>query len=467
MSGPPAPPAADQFAELAGQLRGTVLRPGHPEYDGARKIFNGMIDRRPLAIVRCRDTADVAYAVRFARAQGLPIAARGGGHSIAGSSILDGGIVADLSPMRAVSVDPVARTASVQGGAVWGDVDHATQLHGLAVPGGFVSTTGVGGFTLGGGIAWTSRKLGLACDSLLSAELVNAKGEVVRVGPHRIPELFWALRGAGSSFGIVTDFRFRLQPVGPVVYGGFRVFPGERARSVLTLVRDLYPRTPAELNLLAILTTGPPAPFLPPAFHGKPIAVIALCYIGPPGKGPGVTREVRELPGAIVDQVGPMPYRALQSAFDPLNPPGLRNYWKSTFLEAVPEGAVDAVLDRFGRVPSPMTEIHFQYGGGAIARVPALRSPVGNRKSPYLFNLIAKWTDPTTDAANIGFVRDLWDALRPFATGGIYANFNTDLDDRASEASFGQANLRRLARLKKRYDPRGLFPGNQRIAPAR
>lgn len=458
------PSAPDPLANLAAQLRGSLLRPGEPAFDAARGLFNGMIDRRPAAIVKCRDAADVAYAVRYAREHRLPITAKAGGHSIAGASLNDGGLVADLSPMRGVSVDLAARTVSVQGGALWGDVDHATQLHGLAVPGGFVSTTGVGGFTLGGGIAWTSRKLGLACDSLLSVDLVNASGEVVRVSSTQRPDLFWALQGAGSSFGIVTNFTFRLQKVGPTVFGGFRVFPGERAGDTLRFLADLYRKSPLELNALAVLGTGPPAPFLPSAYHGKPIVVLALCYMGPLERGPKATAAIRELPGAVVDHVGPIPYTTLQSAFDPMNPPGLRNYWKSTYLNSLPEPAVDAVLERYARVPSPLSEIHLQYGAGAVARVPPSKSVIGNRKAPYLFNLVAKWTDAAQDAANIAYVRELWSALQPYSTGGIYSNFNSDLDPKSAEGSFGRANLERLVRLKKKYDPDGLFAGNQRLA---
>ena len=457
----------NRFDELIPKLRGALVLPGNPEYDTARRVFNGMTDRRPLAIVRCRDAADVAHTVRFARAHHLPLTARGGGHSISGASTLDNGVVVDLSPMRGVTVDPLGRSVSVQGGALWGDVDHATQLHGLAVPGGFVSTTGVAGFTLGGGIAWTSRKLGLACDSLLAVEMVTASGEVIAVDAKHHPRLFWALRGAGSSFGIVTSFKFRLQRVGPMVYGGFRVFPGDHRREILRLVADLYSRTPLELNALVVLSTAPPAPFIPPAYHGKPVVVVACCFIGPLARGPRATRELREVPGAIVDQVGPIPYVALQSAFDPLNPPGLRNYWKSTFLGSLPDQAMDVVLRRAAQVPSPLTEIHFQYGGGAIGKVPRGQSPIGNRRSPYLFNLIGRWTDPSADTANVTFIRDLWDELQPFSTGGIYSNFATDLDAKAAEAEFGRSNLERLARLKRKYDPENVFAGNQRIPLSR
>ena len=457
---------ADPFAELRTQLRGTLCLPGEPDFDASRKGFNGIFDRRPSVIVRCRDTADVVSAVRFATAHQLALTVKGGGHSVSGASTIEGGMLMELSPMRGVTVDWARKTATVQGGALWGDVDHATQLHGLAIPGGFVSTTGVAGFTLGGGIAWTSRKLGLACDSLVSAEVVRASGEVIEVSAKSHPELFWALRGAGSSFGIVPTFKFRLQRVGPLVYGGFRGFPGERAAEILRFVAAFYERSPPELNVLAVLTTAPPAPFVPVAYHGKPVVVLACCYIGPVKRGPRATKEIRELPGAIIDHVGAMPYLALQSAFDPLNPSGLRNYWKSTFLPSLPEEALQVVVERYQRIPSPLSEIHFQYGGGAIGNVPDDQSVIGNRTARYLFNLVAKWTDPTTDGTNIGYVRELWSALQQYSTGGVYSNFNSDLEVKDSEAAFGQSNLQRLARLKQEYDPEQVFRGNQRILPA-
>jgi FAD/FMN-containing dehydrogenase len=417
-------------------------------------------------VVRCRDTADIVAAVKFARSHRIPLVAKSGGHSISGASTIEGGMLVDLSPMRGVTVDLSRKTVTVQGGALWGDVDHATQLHGLAVPGGFVSTTGVAGFTLGGGIAWTSRKLGLACDNLISAELVTASGEVLEVSEKNHPDLFWALRGAGSSFGIVSTFKFHLQRVGPVVYGGMRGFPGDRAEQILRLVAEMYGRTPPELNVLAILTTAPPAPFIPEAFHGKPVVVVACCYFGPVRRGPRATKEIRDIPGAIVDHVGPLPYVALQGAFDALNPPGLRNYWKSTFLPSLTDDAMRAVVERYRRIPSPMSEIHFQYGGGAIGKVPEDQSVIGHRSVPYIFNLIGKWTNPAEDQTNIAYVRDLWDALQKYSTGGIYSNFNTDLDEQSSRAAFGVANLQRLAQLKRTFDPDQVFAGNQKISPA-
>ena len=453
----------DLFADLRAQIRGNLCLPGEPEFETTRKGFNGMFDRKPSVIVRCRDTADIVAAVRFASAHHFPLTVKGGGHSVAGASTIDGGVLVDLSLMRGVIVDPARKLVTVEGGSEWGDVDHATQLSGTAVPGGFVSTTGVAGFTLGGGIAWTSRKLGLAADNLVSAEMVRATGEVIEVSEKSRPDLFWALRGAGSSFGVVSTFKFRLQRVGPFVYGGFRGFPGERAGEILRFVAGFYDRSPPELNVLTVLTTAPPAPFVPVAYHGKPVVVLACCYIGPVKRGPRMTQEIRELPGAIIDHVGPMPYLALQSAFDPLNPSGLRNYWKSAFLSSLPEEAIQTVTARYEKIPSPLSEIHFQYGGGAIGNVPDDQSVLGNRKVRYLFNLVAKWTDPADDETNIGYIRGLWSALQKYSTGGLYSNFNSDLDVKDSEAAFGTSNLQRLAQLKREIDPEQVFRGSQRI----
>ncbi len=459
------PPSAT-FDPLRLQLRGELILPGDASYDSARRLWNGAFDRRPAAIVRCRDVADVVACVKFAREQSVTATVRGGGHGVAGSAIRDGALVVDLSTMRAVSVDPSAGSVWVQGGATWGDVDHATQLHGLAVPGGFVSTTGVGGFTLGGGIAWTSRKLGLACDNLVEAEMVTATGEVVKASPKRNSDLYWALRGGGGNFGVVTAFRFRGQRVGPTVYGGFRIFPKEPARDLLRLASSLYRRTPEEFNLLLALLTAPPAPFIPESMHGRPIVVAACCYLGPLAKGPKVAKPLLDFPGAVVSQMGPMPYLALQSAFDPLEPAGKHNYWKSSYHSDLPDAAIDVVLDAWARVPSSLTQIHFQYFGGAASRVSAARSAVGNRSAPFLFNLVGKWEPNADREANVRFVRELWEALQPFSTGGVYLNFLSEQTTELTRASFGKEILARLVRVKRKYDPDNFFQASHPIAPS-
>jgi hypothetical protein len=456
----------DRFAGLRQQLRGELVLPDDAAYDTVRRLWNGLFDRRPAAIVRCRDTSDVVAALNFARTSKLVVSVRGGGHGVSGSAAVDAGLMIDLSPMRAINVDSDHRTVWVQGGATWGDVDHASQLYGLAVPGGFVSTTGVGGFTLGGGIAWTSRGLGLACDALEEVEIVLADGRVVRASNSSHPDLFWALRGGGGNFGIATSFLFRGQRVGPTVYGGFRVFPADRARSVLRLVADLYPRTPQEFNALVGLTTIPPAPMFPPELHGKRVAIVACCYLGKVEDGPEVARELLELPGAVVDHMGPIPYLSLQTAFDAGQPAGDLNYWKSTYVSSLPEPAIDALLDRFERVTSPMMELHFQYFGGAASRISAKDSAIGNRSAPFLFNLIGKWKDPRENDLHIRYIRDLWDALQPFSTGGVYANFLTEQTPELTRASFGVENYARLARVKRELDPDNIFHGSHNILPA-
>ena len=453
------------FEELRAQLEGVLILPGDPAYEENRRVWNGDIDRRPAAIVKCRTTNDVVASVRFARSHGVRATVRGGGHSVAGSSVLDGALVIDLSLMRGVTVDAATRTVRVQGGALWKDVDQATQAHGLAVPGGFVSTTGVGGFTLGGGIAWVSRKLGLACDSLVGADVVTARSEVLRVSPTERPELLWGLRGGGGNFGVVTSFDFVAQPVGPIVYGGFRMFSGDRAPELLRWAAAMYDRTPEEFNLLTVLTTAPPAPFVPAEFHGKRAVVIAVCYLGPVEKGAEAARELRELPGAFVDQIGPLPYVNLQAAFDPLNPPGVGNYWKSLYMAKLPEATIEAVFERFQRVPTPLTEIHFQYFGGAVSRVAREASAVGHRDSPFLFNLIGRWTDPSDRERTVSFVRELWETLRPASTGGVYVNFLTEESPDLTRAAYGERIYERLRALKHQYDPEDFFHSSHSIPP--
>ncbi len=454
------PETSSLYDGLRSQLRGSVLLPNDGGYSEATRLWNAAIERHPAAIARCRDVADVVATIRFARAHQLPISVRGGGHGVSGSALVEDGLVVDLSLMRAVLVDPDHRRVWAQGGALWGDVDHASQLYGLAVPGGFVSTTGVGGFTLGGGIAWTSRKLGLACDRLFEAEVVTANGEVLHVTEKNHPDLLWGLRGAGSQFGVVTAFGFEAQPVGPIVYGGLKIFPESSARTVLRLVADMYRESPEELNLLAVLTTAPAAPFIPPDLQGKRIAAVACCFIGPPEEGPRAARRLLELPNGVVEQIGPVPYSSLQSAFDAGNPAGHLNYWKSTYAEAITDAAIETVVHQFARVPSPLSELHLQYFGGAVSRIAAGRSAIGNRQSPFLFNLIGKWAQPSESNRNIAWVRETWDALQPHSTGGTYVNFLSDQSPTAVRAAYGEDVLRRLRSVKTRYDPENIFKGS-------
>jgi FAD/FMN-containing dehydrogenase len=454
-----------QLPALRAALRGAVLLPSDPTFDSSRRVFNAMVDRHPALIVQCRDVADVVAAVRFGRKQNLAVSVRGGGHGVAGTAIVDDGLVIDLSVMRSVWVDPKLREAWVQGGALWGDVDHATQLHGLAVPGGLISNTGVGGFTLGGGVGWSSRMYGLACDNVTEFEMVTAAGDVIRATSQERPDLLWALRGAGGNFGVVTGFRFALHPIGPTVYGGMRLFPGGQARDLLRLVRDLQPRSPPELNVAAVLTTAPASPMIPPPWQGKQVAAMAMAYFGPLDHAEDATRELREFPNPIVEHVSAMPYTVMQTFLDPLAPPGLQNYWKSLYASSLPDVAIDAVVERFRDVPSPLTEVHLHYfGGGAVAAAEA-GSAVGSRQSPFLFNFMGRWTEAGEKDRNIAFVRGLWDTVRPYSTGGVYVNFLADQSVDLLRAAYGESNYRRLVAVKQKYDPENFFRANHNIAP--
>jgi hypothetical protein len=452
--------------ELRESIGGAVLVPGDAGYETARAVWNGMIDKHPALVVRCTGTADVLASVQFARSQDLEVAVRGGGHSLPGFSVSDGGMVIDLSPMKGVRVDPVAQRAVAQPGVTWAEFDHETQAFGLAVTGGLVSTTGVAGFTLGGGIGWLMRKFGLACDNLLSADVVTADGRLVTASPDQNPELLWGLRGGGGNFGIVTSFEFQLHRVGPTVLAGAVFFPGDEAAEVVRRYREYTADLPDEMTTVLNLTTAPPAPFLPEAVHGKKVVAVLACYAGPADEGEKFAAGIRELGSPIVDLLGPMPYTAFQSLLDPLYGPGARNYFKSGYLTGLDDGAVD-VLTRFHQsTRSPMSEIHIQHVGGAVARVPDDATAYGHRDAPYLINIVARWAGAAEDdAAQIGWAQDLYTAVEPFTTGGAYVNFLSAGDERV-RAAYGDARYDRLTRLKGVWDPTNFWRLNQNIPPA-
>src|SRR4051794_21578512 len=355
--------------ELRAALRGDAIRPGDGEYDEVRAIWNASHDKRPALIIRAAGTADVITAVEFVRSQDLPVAVRGGGHSIAGFSSIDDGVVIDLSAMRSVTVDPSRRRATAQGGATWADFDHETQAFGLAVTGGLVSSTGLGGFTLGGGIGWLLRKHGLACDSLVSADVVTADGRLVHASADENPDLFWGLRGGGGNFGVVTSLEYELHPVGPTVTAGLLFFPPESARQVVTRWRTLTETMPDELTSIVNLTTAPPVPFLPEAVHGKPIVAVLAMHCGSLDEAEKAVAPLRTLAEPIFDNIGPMPYVAMQQAIDPLYGPGAQNYFTSALVDALPDSAVDELLARWSAKPAPQSELHIHHAGGAMARV--------------------------------------------------------------------------------------------------
>jgi hypothetical protein len=455
------------ISELRDGLRGTVVLPGDPDYDEARAVWNGMHDKRPALVIRCAGTADVIAAVRFARSQGLPIAVRGGAHSIAGFSTVDDGVVIDLSPMQGVIVDPAARTAKAQGGVTWNGFDRETQAFGLAVTGGLVSSTGLGGFTLGGGIGHMARTHGLTCDNLISADVVTADGTLVHASEQENPELFWGLRGGGGNFGIVTAFEYRLHHHGPIVYGGPIFYPGETSGDLLNLYREWTAGQPPEVNSLIALTTAPPLPFLPPEVHGKPVAIMAGCYVGPVEDGEKHYQALKDFGPPIADLLGPMPYLALQSLLDPLWTAGASNFFKSGYLTGLGTDVVDTVVDFVDRRPAGMmSEFHVHHMGGAIDDVAADGTAYAGRGAPYVWNVVTRWEDPAHAAGNIGWSREIGTALEPFSTGQAYVNFIGDTGADRVQQAYPPDTYRRLAALKRQWDPENVFRLNQNIEPS-
>src|SRR3954468_4078949 len=449
-------------AELAAELRGNVICPGDPGYDDARALWNAAHDKHPALIVQCAGPADVAAALRFARSEKLEVAVRGGGHSIAGFSGVDGGLVIDLSSVGGVLVDPVGRRAIVQGGCTWRDVDLETQIHGLATTGGLISTTGVGGFTLGGGIGWLMRRYGLACDNLVAADVVTADGEIVHASETENPKLLWALRGGGGNFGVVTSFEFALHEVGPTVAGGAIFFPGEDAGKILCAWRAWLPSAPDELTTLVSLATAPPAPFIPEAWHGKPIVIIPGLYAGSVEDGEKAMRPLRELGEPIADLMGPLPYVGMQSLLDPLWAPGAHNYFKAGWLRGLDDRAIETIVAHHRNISSPKSEIHVHHMGGAVARVPAGATAFGDRSAPFLLNIIASTFTADGYPEGVAWAREFHSAMDPALTGGTYVNFATD--DAVHDA-YGADTYERLVALKREYDPTNLFGLNQNVRP--
>jgi len=448
---------------LEGTFEGQIIRPGDGEYEEARHIWNASIDKRPAVIVRPTGAPDVQAAVRFARERDLPIALRGGSHSVAGHSTCDGGIVIDFAAMKGVEVDPEARRARVQPGAVWGDVDRATQEHALAVPGGLISSTGVAGLTLGGGIGWLQRLHGLTCDNLVSAELVTADGEVVSSDDD--PELLWGLRGGGGNFGAVTSFELALHPLGPDVVGGMVMYPGDLAPDVLAFFRDYLEEAPRELGIAVVLRLAPPAPFLPEEVHGTPVVAIAGLCGGPVELGERAWEPLRKLGTPVADIVAPRTYVEAQSMLDGSWGPGAQNYWKAEYLTGMPTPAIDVLVDHLATITSPMSDFKTPYLRGAIADVGEDETAYGHRDAPFVMNINARWMDPDDSERHVAWTRGLWDELQPFSAGGGYTNFMSEDDAHRVGDAFGAAKYARLVELKRRYDPENAFRLNQNIRP--
>jgi FAD/FMN-containing dehydrogenase len=432
---------------------------GTPEYADTTTLNNAMIERRPKAVARCASPADVAEAIGHARRQGLPLAVRAGGHSVAGLSLVDDGLVIDVRGMAAVDVDPERRVARVDAGATWSQFDRATQPYGLATTGGRVSTTGVAGLTLGGGSGWLERKHGLACDNLLAVELVTAEGEQVRASATEHPELFWALRGGGGNFGVVTAFEFALHPVGHEVMAGLALYPAARGRELMARYRDVMRDAPEGLSLAFLYLRGPAEEEIPEHLHGELVVAIAGMYAGPLDEGAEALREIRE--GALVDFFAPMPYADFQCMID--DPPGLRNYWTSEHLVDLPDAAIEAIARRSEAMPAGASQLFMVSWGGAVTRY---ASPLSARIARFVVHPFGMWEDPAGDAANIAWARAFRDDLAPFSTGAVYLNFIGDEGEERLRAGYGPGSYERLALVKAEWDPGNVFRASGYVPPA-
>src|SRR6476659_1289652 len=454
----------NSIADFKADLRGRLIQPGDNDYDDARKVYNGMIHKKPRLIARCADVADVIRCVNFARENDLLVAIRSGGHNAGGLGICDDGLVVDLSPIKYTRLDPAARTVTAGGGCVWGDVDHATHAFGFATPSGIISTTGVGGLTLGGGVGHLTRKCGLSIDNLISADVVVANGKFVKANARENPDLFWALRGGGGNFGVVTSVAFKLHPLGPEVLSGLVVHPLEQAAELLPQFRRIANEAPDELTTWVVMRKAPPLPFLPAEWHGKEVLIFAACYSGDMKEGEQALKGLRALGKPIADVISPHPFTAWQAAFDPLLTPGARNYWKSHDFADLPDEAIKVILNAVRTLPSPECEVFIAHVGGALARVAADATAWPNRAAHFIMNVHTRWPDRAQDPACVAWARQLFQATAPFAAGSVYVNFMPDDENDRIEKAYG-VNYHRLAEIKGRYDPDNLFRMNQNIRP--
>ena len=449
---------------LRERVRGRVITPGDDGYDEARRVFNAMIDRHPAAIVQAAGAADVVAAVDYAREADLDLAVRGGGHSVPGFGTVDDGVVIDLSGMRTVAVDPAKRRARAAGGATWADFNSATGAHGLASTGGVVSTTGVGGLTLGGGIGYLARGLGLACDNLVSAEVVTADGQIVTASESENEDLFWALRGGSGNFGVVTSFEFRLHPVGDI-YGGPMFFDMADAGTVLRFYRDWIREAPEAFGGFPAFQIAPPLPFIPESRHGETMLAFVACWAGPVDEGEAILKPLHDVAQVVAEHVGPMPYAALNGAFDALYPPGaLQHYWKANFVKELTDDAIAAHLEWGPKVPVVNSTVHIYPINGACHRVPADATAFSHRDATFATVIAGMWPDPAQNDANIAWVRGYSNATAPYSEAGGYVNFMSGDDQNRVPANYG-ANYERLRDVKRMYDPDNLFHVNQNIKP--
>jgi FAD/FMN-containing dehydrogenase len=450
--------------ELREKVRGSVTTASDEGYDEARAVYNAMIDRRPLAVIRCQDAGDVMAGVSFAAEEGLDLAVRGGGHSVPGFGTCDGGVVLDLGSMRGVRVDPRTAMARAEGGATWGEFNHATHAFGLAATGGIISTTGVAGLTLGGGIGYLCRGMGLSLDNLRSADVVTADGQMVVASPSEHEDLFWAIRGGGGNYGVVTSFEFGLKPV-DMIYGGPMFFELDDAGDVLRWYRDFIADAPREFGGFPAWQIAPPLPFIPEDRHGDTFLAFVSCWTGPLDEGETMLKSLRDVAPVVAEFVGPMPYPALNAAFDVLVPPGLQHYWKANFVKELSDEIIDAHLQHGPNVPVVNSTMHIYPINGAVHDVDADATAFAYRDANFATVIAGMWPDPADNEANTAWVRDYYDATAPLSEEGGYVNFMADDDQERIRANYG-GNYERLTQIKARYDPGNLFHLNQNIRPA-
>lgn len=464
---PVAAVSALPFDRLEKRVRGEIIRPGDAGYDRARRVWNASIDRYPAVIVRCTGVADVVGALDFARESDLPVAVRGGGHNVAGNAVCDDGLVIDLSGMKGIRVDPDRWIAYAQPGLTWREFDHETQAFGLATPGGLVSSTGIAGFTLGGGLGWLSRKHGTASDNFLAADVVTADGQLMRADSTTHTDLFWAIRGGGGNFGVVTAFEYRLHPVGPLVLGGVVFYPADAAVDVLRFLRDVLAEYPDELTAAAVLRIAPAAPFLPSHAHGRHVIALALCWSGSIEEGEAKLQLLRQLGCPLADLLAARPYTQLQCMLDAAWGPGFHNYWKAEYLRGLSDDAIDVIVAQAERITSPLADVKIIPGGGAVARGDDGVSAFAHRQAPFILNINSRWADPGEAQRHIEWTQAFWELMRPFSADGVYVNFLGDEGEDRVRAAYGPVVYERLSQIKGRYDPTNFFRFNQNIRPPR
>ncbi len=449
--------------QLRERVRGEVITPHDEGYEEARQVYNAMIDRRPRVVVRCTNAGDVIAAVDFARENQFDLAVRGGGHSVPGFGTCDDGVVADLSRMRGIRVDPRSRTARAEGGATWGDFNHATHAFGLATTGGIISTTGIAGLTLGGGIGYLTRGFGLSCDNLASADVVTADGRLLIASDHENQDLFWAIRGGGGNFGVVTSFEFRLHPVKDI-YGGPIFYELDHAGTILRFFREFIANAPEEFGGFPAFQIAPPLPFIPEKRHGDTFCVIVACWAGPLDRGERALKPLRDVAPVVAEHVGPMPYPMLNSAFDALVPPGLQHYWKANFVTELTDAAIETHLKHGPKVPVVNSTVHIYPINGACHRVASDATAFAYRGANFAPVVAGMWPNPADNKANIQWVRDYYQAIAPHSEEGGYINFMAEDDQDRIKANY-RGNYERLVKIKRKYDPSNLFHLNQNIKP--